>query len=431
MSILYIRHPSKAVADAATAALPCRFALASNSGAVEREAWSTLPGLADAIRHATRVVLLLAACDVSLLRVKVPPLSGVRLKTALPNLVEDQLLSDPAACVFAVDASQDGMRTVAIVGRAWLEQLSATLTALGARQLAVLPAQLCLPYQPAALVADVTEYGTNTEIAWRWSEHQGGGFCLDTDAGNAAHAAIDALRMLALHAAPQTALILHVAPASVAAYQQAAAAGVAAAGQPELQQLPPLQIVAADWASCVAAAKTVTLDLMAGLRASTGSQLRWRPWRWPAALALLALLVNVVGLNVSAMQMRREADGLQNGMLQTFRTAFPKERVIIDPLAQMQQKIGAIRQGAGQAEPDDFLALASAFGNAWSDVQKTPSAHQAPTVIVAFEYRERGLLVRIKPVDALAADSIRSALAAQQLVLTEQDSGVWQIRRAR
>ena len=98
MSILYIRHPPKAAFDAAPVPLPCRFALVSNHGAVEREGLSALPSLADTIRQAARVVLLLAASDVSLLRVKVPPLSNARLKVALPNLVEDQLMSDPAEC---------------------------------------------------------------------------------------------------------------------------------------------------------------------------------------------------------------------------------------------------------------------------------------------------------------------------------------------
>lgn len=410
---MYIRHHPRAVAEATATVLPCRFALASNRGAIEREGLSTLPDLADAIRHAARVVLLLGASDVSLLRVKVPPLSGARLKAALPNLVEDQLLSDPAECTFAVGAPQDGMRTVAVVNRPWLEQLCATLTALGARQLTAVPAQLCLRYQPGAVAAAVTHYGADSEIAWRWSEQEGSGFCLDTSASNREREIIAALRLIA----PQAALSLRVAPDSVAVYRQAAL--VAADGNP---QLPQLHIEAEDWAACAAAAKAVTLDLMTGLSAAAGPQVNWRPWRWPAALALLAMVVNIVGLNVGWLQLRQEADFLQNGMVGTFRAAFPKESVIIDPLAQMQQKISALRQGAGQTTPDDFLALAGAFGNAWGD---RPQA-----AIAALEYRERSLLVRLKPVDAVAADSIRPALAAHHLVLTEQDTGIWHIRSA-
>ncbi|MGV8897924.1 MAG: type II secretion system protein GspL [Burkholderiaceae bacterium] len=417
MSILYIRHPPKAAAEAALVPLPCQFALVSNSGLIEREGFSALPSLTDAIRQAAKVVLLLAASDVSLLRVKVPPLSGARLKAALPNLVEDQLMSDPAECAFAAGAAQDGMRTVAVVNRAWLEQLSASLTALGARQLIAVPAQLCLPCLPPVIAAAVTEYGADNDVALRWSEQDGIGFCVGTTAGNGAEKAarevIDTLRLMA----PQADLILQVAPASVAAYQQAVMDSGAA----------QLQIVAEDWAQCAAAAKDVTLDLMTGLGASAGPQVNWQPWRWPAALVLLTVLVNIIGLNVSWLQLQREADVLQSGMTQTFRTAFPNESVIIDPVAQMQQKISAAKQGAGQTGPDDFLTLAGAFGNAWSGL---PQANQAPSVITAIEYRERSLLVRLKPADAVAVGALRPALTPYKLALTEQDAGVWQIRSA-
>jgi general secretion pathway protein L len=348
--------------------------------------------------------------------VQVPPLSGARLKAALPNLVEDQLMSDPAECAFAVGAAQDGMRTVAVVNRAWLEQLSATLTGLGARQLAAVPAQLCLPDQPDAVAVAVTEYGADSDVALRWSEQDGIGFCVATTAENAAREVIDAVRLMA----PQAALVMQVAPASVAAYQQAASAAGDA-------QLPPLQIMAEDWTQCAAAARDVRLDLMAGLGASSGPQVNWQPWRWPAALALLAILVNIVGLNVSWLQLQREADFLHDGMARTFRAAFPKESVIIDPLVQMRQKISAAKQGAGQAAPDDFLALAGGFGNAWAAL---PPAGNAQAAIAALEYRERSLLVRLKPADAIKADTIRPLLAGHKLALTEQGTGVWQIRSA-
>ncbi|NMM26598.1 MAG: general secretion pathway protein GspL [Glaciimonas sp.] len=399
--------------------LPCRFALVSNSGAVEREGLSTLPGLGDAIRQAAKIVLLLAASDVSLLRVKVPPLSSARLKVALPNLVEDQLMSDPSECAFAAGAAQDGMRTVAVINRAWLEQLSAGLTALGARRLEAVPAQLCLPHQPPAVAAAVTEFGSDRDVALRWSEQDGIGFCIGATAQNGAESAarevIDALRLMA----PQVDLILQVAPAGVAAYQQA----VADAGDAQLQ------IAAEDWVQCAAAAKSVTLNLMTGLGASAGPQVNWRPWRWPAALALLAAVVNIVGLNASRLQLQHEADFLHDGMNQTFRAAFPKESVIIDPVAQMRQKLSASKQGSGQAGPDDFLTLAGAFGNVWASLPQAQT-NKAQPVIAAIEYRERSLLVRLKPADAVKLDAIRPLLAPHKLALTEQSAGVWQIRSA-
>ncbi|MFI4940910.1 MAG: type II secretion system protein GspL, partial [Burkholderiales bacterium] len=105
MSTLYIRLPSKAAADGAEhwLALLCPFAWASHGAAhgiaIEREGSVPLSELAGMVAAAQQVVLLLAAGDVSLLRVKTPPLSAAKLKLALPNLVEDQLAADLSECI--------------------------------------------------------------------------------------------------------------------------------------------------------------------------------------------------------------------------------------------------------------------------------------------------------------------------------------------
>jgi general secretion pathway protein L len=75
LSTLYIRLPSKATADSASnwLALACPFALASGS-AIERQGTAPLSDLSDTVAESQRVLLLLAASDVTLLRVQVPPM---------------------------------------------------------------------------------------------------------------------------------------------------------------------------------------------------------------------------------------------------------------------------------------------------------------------------------------------------------------------
>lgn len=414
MSTLYIRHPSQAASDADTAlgAPPCQFALVADNGAIEREGSAALAVLADAIRQARRVVLLLAASDVSLLRVKVPPLSAAKLKAALPNLVEDQLMSDPADCAFVAGPLSDGLRTVAVVQRAWLERLSNMLTEQGARQLTVLPAQLCLPYQAGAATAAIAECAHETDITLRLSPQEGIGLAV-TAAGAAAMQEVSAaLRMLV----PQAPLILYVPPASVAAYQQIVSDAA-------------VSVLPDGWAHWVAGAKDLALDLMAGLGASAGPQTDWRPWRWPLGLALLLILVNLFGLNLDWLRMKREANLLRAGMTQTFQSTFPKEQVIVDPMAQMRQKLAAAKHDAGQLAADDFTALAATFGDAWSSV--TQARKGAAPAIAALEYRERSLLLRFKPGAEVPAAELTAALSARHAALSQPSAGVWQIRSAK
>ena len=66
-------------------------------------------------------------------------MSDAKLKLALPNLVEEQLLADPSDCVIVAGRAADNSRLIAVVQRDWLELLVKTLHVLGANQLQVRP----------------------------------------------------------------------------------------------------------------------------------------------------------------------------------------------------------------------------------------------------------------------------------------------------
>lgn len=413
MSTLYIRLPSRAAADGASAlqSFPCAFALASNGGAIEREGMSALSALSAMVAKAQHVVLLLAAGDVTLLRVKVPPLSAARLKAALPNLVEDQLVTDPAECVVVAGDAADGLRTVAVVQRDWLQRLNKMLRALGARSLAALPAQLCLPHQPDSVAAAVAAQGADIDLTLRLSQQEGLGLSLTPE--QPASAAGDVLQALCA-VVPLAAITLYVAQSSMRTYQDAI-------GSAALDSRIALH--ADNWSRWIGGASMASLNLMAGLGAAAGVQRDWRPWRWPLALAAALLVVNIAGLHIDWLHMKREADALRAAMLQIYKSAYPKETVILDPIAQMRQKLAAAQHEAGQAAPDDFVALAAAVGEAWAAAERKPA-------IAALEYRERSLSLRLKAESGASMEQMKAALAARNLVLTQAADGAWQIRSA-
>jgi general secretion pathway protein L len=429
LSTLYIRLPSKTAAESVPhwPALSCPFALVSPGNAIEREGEAPLADLSEVAARAQRVVLLLAASDVTLLRVQVPPLSGARLKAALPHLVEDQLMTDPAECALAVGDMRDGLRSVAVVQRGWLEILVNTFVAFGARHLVALPAQLCLPHQAGTVTAAVSEQGDDIDLALRLSEHDGIGLPIMPDhLDAAAEEVIQTINAVA----PNAPVTLYVPQARVRAYQDAVELHAGVAGDLDRR----ISVYADSWSRRIGAAASVPLDLTAGLGMGAGPRTDWRAWRWPLALATLVLLINVIGLNVDWWGLKREANALRAGMTQTFRNAFPKEPVTGDPVAQMQQKIAIAKRGSGQPAPDDFMALAAAFGEAWSAVVQNAPKTAVPG-IAALEYRERSLFVRLKPEGTAPTDPMRNALAARQLslVLAPSPSAavVWQIKSAK
>ncbi|WP_296002171.1 type II secretion system protein GspL [Rugamonas sp.] len=411
MTTLYIRYPARAGAIGG-AAPACPYALAGDGGQLLQQGVSALGNLGDLIASARRVVLLLAASDVTLLRVKVPPLSAARLKAALPNLVEDQILGDIADSVMAAAPAPgaDGMRSVAVVQRAWLEVLVKALLAQGAHGVSALPAQLCLPFQPGSVSAALSAGDHGLELALRQSQYEGLGLALSAQP----EAALHTLR--AMTGAGEAPVSLYLPAAQMPQY---AALVAADAG------LSAITLVEDHWAHWISASKSTALDLVPALGASGAGARQWQRWRWPVRIAALALLVNIVGINAEWLHLKHEAADVRAAMKQTFKAAYPNETVILDPAAQMRKNIAVARVSGGQVGPDEFTSLSAALGEALSVLPRKD-------VIATLEYRERALVVKIKPnmVDAAAMGRIKAALAARHLDLGEATPGTWRITLA-
>ena len=398
MTTLYIRLPARADGEGALS----RFALVADSGAIGQQGEGLLRGLGDLVAASRRVVLLLAATDVTMLQVKAPPLSAARLKAALPSLVEEQVLGDPADCVLTVSPAQsaDGMRSIAVVQRAWLEPIVRAVLALGARAVSALPAQLCLPLLPGNVSAAVS----HTDLVMRDGLYHGLGLAM----ASTPEQALQTARALAGDAP----LTLYVPADELGQYQALA-----------VEAGPAVTLDADGWEHWIAGSKTITLDLVPGLGSAGTRAADWQRWRWPLRLALLALLVNLAGLNWQWFKLKREADALRAANLQIYKAAFPKDTVIQDPVLQMRANIARAKTSSGQVGPDEFTYLAAALGEA---VRGLPR----PLAVASLDYRERTLGVKVKPesADPGVVGTVRAALAARGLGLTEAAPASWQVR---
>lgn len=408
MTTLFIRYPAKASVDSG-AAPTCAFALVADGGNLVQQGAAPLGNLGDMVAAARRVTLLLAASDVTLLRVKAPPLSPARLKAALPALVEEHILGDPADCVLAASSvDADGLRTVAVVQRAWLEVLVKALIAQGAHSVAVLPAQLCLPFQPGAVSASLQTNDAGYELTLRRSQFDGLGLTLPAQP----QAALHTLRALA----GDDAVTLYLPADQLRQFEPLLA---------EVNTNGHAVILEQDhWEHWVASARAAGLDLAPALGASGAAAREWRRWRWPLRFAALALLVNVVGLNIEYLRLKREAAAVRTTIEQTLKSAYPNQPLTTDPLQQMRLNLSRAKGSDGQAPVDGFMALAVDLGEALAALPRRD-------VVASIDYREHALQVRVKPntVDGAAMAQLRAALTARRLELSETTPGTWQIRR--
>ncbi len=428
MNTLYLRLPPATAIHPISVdpSLTCSFALTSHQGAIARSGDARLSSLAATIAGADRVVLLLAAVDVTLLAIKAPPLSARRLKLALPSLVEEYILDEPEDCIMVTGSTIDGLLTVAVMRREWLQALANVCLASGARKLLAWPLQSCLHYLPQqnGCVATLHEHPDETrsgmlELGVHIPAKATFGLSLHApDSEDGVQQVLTTVRLLI----PQGAMTLLVPPQHVSAYQQAADADIS--------------VQADDWSLWLHPAtpsdrtdqKNIP-DMMSAL-ATTRNNGSLRTWRRPLQLAAIVLLLNTVALNIDWWRLRREASALKAEMTQTYRTSFPNERAILDPLLQMQQKIAIAKRAAGEPLADDFIALAASFATAWTSLPVTDDA-----TIASLDYRERSLLLRLKPqaAEQLSDDfqqQLQAALTGQKLVLQQGAADAWQIRRA-
>lgn len=407
MNTLYLRIPPKHTATWPDSALA--YAISSLDGAVIREGRSTLTELAGSISK-SNVVLIIAASDVTMLELTIPPMTEAKLKLALPNLVEDQLMCDSTECVLLLGVKgPSGKRSVAVAQRSWLQQLSGSLFSLGANQVKALPAQLCLPLKKDQCSVQLENQIQDVSLTLRFGEESGVGMMLESDLKPE-----ECLSTIAMLATPG--LITLQLPAQLVNDFK-----LAVNANPVWQDRITVQ--EAHWKGVIQAVRSVSFNLMAGLNNAQTNRIQWQIWRWPLVLVSLVLLVNIAGLNYDYWSLKREAQALRQGMIQTYKATFPKETVVLFPLEQMRKNLDIAQRGSGQASPDDFTLLLTQFSQAWNALP----ADKVPK-LVSVEYKDHGLVLQIK--GSMPQKELQLQLDAKALVLKKNNAEIWQVRNA-
>jgi len=329
-----------------------------------------------ALPRLARVELVIAAPDVLLIDVALPRLSGARLRAALPALAEPMLLGDiEHAFVVAGRPDRAGRSTLAVLDRALLRRALELFARLGIAPASATPEPLTLAAAPGRWRLRIgIGYGT-----LRMGERLG---IACSHAGGAD---------------PPVELRLAVEQAGAARPEAIDVEGECDSAAWTAALGVKVNVTAPD----PGRAAPVALEL---LQYEFGPRMvDWRAWRLPAALAAALALAWVVALNVDAWLKLREERQLRDQMSATFRAAFPRVPVVLDPLAQMRRALADMRSGAGTGDAGDFLPLAAGFAQAGQ--MDTESVRQV-------EYRDRALLVRFEP-RAVDSAAKRDALVAR------------------
>ena len=407
---IHVGDPAGTQGTSAIQTIPLALALAIR-GRPLRTATASLSELAPQVTQVSQVVLLLAASDVTLLRIAVPPLSATRLRAALPSLIEEFVIGDTAECAIAAGAEADGQRLIAVCDRDWLKNWIDALRQSGARRIHVLPISLCLPSPNSHLSAALFQYAHRYELALRLSDHEGIGLAVDVDDEIQLP---NAVARLIVTLAGNHPVSLSVPAAQVALFEKWI----------DEEQLSQITLTEQQWSDWIAASAKVSVDLISAFEGNQRAAFPWREWRWPIALAAAASLVNIAAINADWWRLRSEGQQLRDEITDIYRRSFPNETVVLDPLAQIKQKIAASRQASRQLNTSDFVVLAAALGEVWREAGNDLRA------IDALDYRDGTLTIKLKKTAQVSLAAMRSLLATRELQLTPSptDPLLWQVK---
>lgn len=307
--------------------------------------------VAAALPRLPRTELVVAASDVLLVEAAVPPLSGARLRAALRSLAEPHLLSAPETAFVVAGKSS----VLAVLDRVLFERALALLARLKIKPSSATPEQLSLPLR-----------------AGRWRAWMG------ASSGCVRTGELSGISCSAGNPPVELALAVQQAPTRPQAIDVEGECDAEAwsreLGVP-VELVPPAN-----------RAEPARLEL---LQYELAPQVvNWRAARLPLALAALCLLTWIVGLNVEAWLLWREANALRAQINADFREAFPRVPVVLDAAKQMRQGVAELKSGAGAGSPRDFLPLTAGLARAFPN---------EADVVRKLDYRGDALRAELEP----------------------------------
>lgn len=412
-STLYIQLPPRVVADTLGGwdSQTFSYCLASAEKNILQQGRHAFSALQELSKDASQLILLVSASDVSFLRVAVPPMPFAKIKAALPNLLEEQLLADPADLLFVAKPPVDGFCEVAIVVRAWMEQILGLGTQLGAGRVSAFAMSDCIMQQDdmATILIESEATSCMLEITVKSADQIASGLCIDVQDMD--------LHDPTLIKQIQNAIDVLAPKANVLFY-------VDSALQTCLQNFDvherQVKFSNPDWKSKIGGISNQTLDLFSSLNLEGKHSFDWYKWRWTMSLLMAMLLISLFALNWKWWSLRREANSIRDSIQATYQNSFPKEPASRDPLFQMQQKINAAKKLAGQSSNDDFLVLAAQFAQAWDQLVPTQNA----STVANMEYREHSLFVTPKNLSDVPLEQLKATLKERGLKSDVKDGAI-------
>ncbi|TCK19402.1 general secretion pathway protein L [Thiogranum longum] len=348
---------------------------------------------AGVVAGALRIVVIVPGTEVLLSEARVPGRNRQRVLRAIPYALEEQLSSDVESLHFAPGPVQDDdTYPVAVVDRARMDAWAELLAEHHIVANQCLPEMLALP---------LTEDGWSlmvqgSEVLARSGPYAG--FASDRET----FPALVAL-FVSRNEAPAHARLFGDGNLDIDGMYLDAV-------DPELQSL---EVLGRGYV------QGPTLDLLQGdysRREEWGRILR--PWKATAALLLAGLLLAGVSTGINYYRLSKQQAQLASEIETVYLETFPKARRIVNPRAQMEQKLKELQRQAGGGGQTAFLALLADVGR----ILRSKKGVQ----IQGVTYRDGRLDLQLLADNVQVLDQLKQALVGEGKLRAEIQSATTQ-----
>jgi general secretion pathway protein L len=339
------------------------------------------------INGVRRVVVLVPGAEVTLAEARVPGRNRQRLLRAIPYALEEQLATDVEQLHFALGPVGEGDRyPVAVVERSIMDAWAAVLRENGIQAEQLIPETLALPPDAGwSLMVD------GETVLVRSGDYAG--FAVDSDNLPVLFSLFQAKQQ-----APETARVFGSTVLDLEAVDVEFID----------ERVQPLEVLARGWAQAPG------INLLQGAysrREEWGRLLR--PWIASAALLLAGFILVGVSTGLNYFHLSQQREQLSAEIEDVYRKAFPRARRIVNPRAQMEQKLKQLQRRAGGGNTD-FLAM---FAETASVVRVTKGID-----VRGASYRNGRLDLDLQADNLQILDSLKQALVSSGLMNAEIQS---------
>jgi general secretion pathway protein L len=324
---------------------------------------------------------------VSLAEARVPGRNRQRVLRAIPYALEEQLATDVEELHFALGPVTDGDRyPVAVVERSNMDAWAALLRENAIQAEQWIPETLALPSDAGwSLMVD------GETVLVRSGDYAG--FAADTDNLPVLFSLFQAKQQ-----APETARVFGSTRLDLELVEVECVD----------ERVQPLEVLARGWA------QGPGINLLQGAysrREEWGRLLR--PWKASAALLLAGFILVGVSTGLNYFHLSQQRQQLKAEIEDVYRKAFPQAKRIVNPRAQMEQKLKQLRRQAGGGNTD-FLAM---FAETAGVVRTTEGIN-----VRGASYRSGRLDLDLQADNLQILDNLKQALVSSGMMSAEIQS---------